>query len=121
MATGLGADIGEGAELRTVLLHVRQPGTPEIAQRQRHAFDLQQRVGFRFEAIEGRWTITENRTQGAGAHLLEADRERTVHGTRCHRLACQEERGRTGRAVVVDVDHRHTRHSDFVHCSLPGA
>jgi hypothetical protein len=48
---------GKGAELGAVLLHVREPGAAEIAQRQRHALDLQQCISLGFETVKRRGPV----------------------------------------------------------------
>ncbi|MNM76238.1 hypothetical protein D3C81_880560 [compost metagenome] len=119
MTAGLGADRGEGAHLGAVLLHVLTTRAAELAQRHRHANRVSgQLVRHRqMLAHDGR-AIIEHRTQGAGLHLLEAQGQGAFHGTALHCLASQEQRGGAGGAVVVDVDHRHTAHADFVECRL---
>ena len=54
----------------------------------------------------------------AGLHLLEADRERAVGDAALDRLAREEERGRAGRAVVVDVDDRDAGQAELVERAL---
>ena len=63
-------------------------------------------------------TIGEDGAECAGLHLLEAERENAIERPRSDRLPRQEQRGRTRRAIVVDVDDRNTGHSDRVKRSL---
>ena len=62
--------------------------------------------------------VLEHRAQGTGAHVLETQCQHTVCRAGGHGLACQEQRGRAGRTVVVEVHDRDTRHADFVHRAL---
>jgi hypothetical protein len=56
----------------------------------------------------------------AGHHLLEAQRQRTVHRTGFDGLACEEQRRRSGRAIVVHVRDRDARHADAIERLLSG-
>ena len=60
----------------------------------------------------------EVRTQGAGFHLLEAQRDHAVRCAALHGLPRQKQRRGPGRAVVVDVDHRDAGHAHRVQRTL---
>ncbi|MNP17545.1 hypothetical protein D3C76_1099810 [compost metagenome] len=64
------------------------------------------------------WTVIPVALQGAGLHLLEAEREGTFHGSAFHGLAGQIEGTGSRRAVIVDVDHGYAAHADFIERSL---
>ncbi len=110
----LGADLRERLELRPVLLHVRQAGSAEVADRERHVRRADERVGLAVEIVERRRAIVEMRAERAGRHLLEAQRQRAVDDAALDRLPREEERRGAGRAVVVDVEDRDAGHADVV-------
>ena len=114
VAAGLGADLGEGVERGAVFFHVGQAGAAEVAQRQRDLRLADQFVGDGVERIERARAVGEHRAERARAHLLEAEHQHAVGGAAGDRLARQEQRGRAGRAVVVDVDDRDAGHADLV-------
>ena len=121
MTAGLGTYAGEGGKPRAVLLHVRQTRATKVAQRKRHALNLQQRIGFGLKAVKRRGAVFINITQGSGLHLLKADGQRALHTARSHRLTCQKKRSGARRAVVVDIENRHARHTNRIRCTLTGA
>ena len=116
----LGADLREGLHRRAVLLHVRESGAAEVADRERNLRMADQRVGLAVECIEGRGAVGELGGERARRHLLEAHGERAIDGPGRHRLPGEEQRRRAGRAVVVDVDDRDAGHADTVERLLPG-
>ena len=60
------------------------------------------------------------RAERARHHLLEAQRQRAVDGSAFDRLPREKERGRSGRAIVVDVADRNAGHADAVKRLLAG-
>ena len=114
----LGADFGERRQRRAVFLHVAEAGAAEIAQRQRHAGGIDQLVGGRVELVERAGPVGEDGAERAGLHLLEAERQHAVERAGLDRLPRQEQRGRAGRAIVVDVDDRDAGHADLVERAL---
>jgi hypothetical protein len=120
MATGLGADLREGGHLRAVLLHVGQACATEVAQRERHLLVADQLVGDRLEMVERTRPVIEHGAQRAGAHVLEAERQHAIGRAADHGLPRKEQRGRAGRAVVVDVDDRNAGHAHLVQRALAG-
>ncbi|MCY1289975.1 hypothetical protein D9M70_390930 [compost metagenome] len=117
VTAGLGADSGKGAQLGAVLLHVLTTGATKLAQR--HGYADRDGVGGQLVHhaqvfAHARRAIIEYRTQCAGLHLLEAQGQGAFDRPAFHCLASQVQGGRAGGAVVVDVNHRHATHADFV-------
>ena len=118
MAAGLRPDLREGLQWRAVALHVLAARAAEVAQRERDLRLSDQFAGHFLEAVERRRPVGEHRAERAWLHLLEAQCEHAVRAGG-NRLPREIERGRTGRAVVIDVDDRDAGETHFVERALP--
>ena len=101
-----------------MLLHVAEACAAEIAQRQRHAGRVDELVGGSVEIVERAGAVGEYGAERAGLHLLEAERHHAIGSARLDRLPRQKQRGRAGRAVIVDVDDRDPGHADAIERAL---
>ncbi|MNV05203.1 hypothetical protein D3C71_955300 [compost metagenome] len=119
VAAGLGADRGEGLHRGAVALHVLSTGAAETPQGLRDVRGIGgQRFEYVQEACARAGTVIPMRSQRAGLHLLEAQRQGALDLTAGHGGAGQIQGSRTGGAVVVDVDHRNTGQADLVQGGL---
>src|SRR3546814_3799030 len=64
--------------------------------------------------------VVEHEAERSGQHLLEADRQHAVRRAAFDRLPREPERGRSGRAIIVDVDDRDAGAADPVERRLAG-
>ena len=120
VAAGLGAHLGERLQRRAVLLHVAQARAAKVAQGEWQLGHPYQRGRFAVEVLERAGPVVEHGANRTRVHLLEAQRQHTVHRTTLDRLPRQKECGGAGGAVVVDVDDGDTRHAHAVQRLLPG-
>ncbi|MNT21900.1 hypothetical protein D3C72_1572570 [compost metagenome] len=115
MTAGLGADRGEGALGCAVLLHVLTAGATEHTQRHGHAFSIGgQQLRHLGASAHRLRTVFPLALKGAGLHLFETQRQRTLDRPAFHRLTGQIQGARAGGAIVVDVNHRNTAQTDFI-------
>ena len=120
VAPRLFSDQRKGSVFRSVTLLIFQPGAPEKAQRHRAVGGPQ--PGFaRIQKIAQRVrAIIINARQGAALHLFEAQCQHAVSRTAGDGLSREPEGGRTGRAIIVDVDDRNAAQPAGVKRSLAG-
>ncbi|MNL28571.1 hypothetical protein D3C87_1502190 [compost metagenome] len=118
MAAGLGADGGEGFHAGAVLLHVLATGTAEGFQGTRQV-DIAGQVFHDVDEIgAGLRAVIPVRLERAGLHLLETQCQHAIGLTALHGGTGQVQGGRTGGAIVVDVDDRDRRAPHFIECRL---
>ncbi|MNC35798.1 hypothetical protein D3C75_842930 [compost metagenome] len=87
MTAGLGADRGEGAHLRAVLLHVLATGAAEHPQGTRDIHVGGQFVDHRLGHVcGGARAVVPVAFQGAGLHLLETERQGAIDRPAFHGL-----------------------------------
>ncbi|MDT4838661.1 hypothetical protein FQZ97_724230 [compost metagenome] len=119
VTAGLGANGGEGFHLGAVLLHVLAAGTTEGAQGLRQVGDIGGQVFHHVDdAGAGTRTVIPVGFQGAGLHLLEAQRQGAIDLAALHGGTGQVQGSGAGGAVVVDVDYRDTGAAHFVESGL---
>ncbi|MNL27446.1 hypothetical protein D3C87_1490380 [compost metagenome] len=100
-------------------MHVLAPGTTEGTDGLGHAIHIGgETAQDRQEAFAGWRAVVPVGFQRAGLHLLEPHRQYAIGRTRLDGLSRQVQRGGTGGAVVVDVDHRNPGHAHFVQHGL---
>ena len=107
------ADLGEMLCGAAVLLHVLAARRSEHPRRRReqHLGDLGHRQDVLFHRVGA---VVVGRLQRTRLHLLEAERDRAVGEPAANRLRGKVQRGRSGRAVVVDVDDRDSAEAQLV-------
>ena len=118
MPARLSAYFGEGLRLGAVLVHVRHARAAKIADRQRHLGLSHQLLADPVKGFEGGRPVVVVAAQRSRLHLLEAQGDHAVGGAGLHRLARQEQGGRAGGTIVVDVDHGNAGHADWIERSL---
>src|SRR3546814_6345489 len=66
------------------------------------------------EALHRGLAVVKDIAERTGKHLFEPDREHAIGAAERDQLARGKERGRSGRAIIVDVDDRNVGAADPV-------
>jgi hypothetical protein len=107
MPPRLNRDHPEHCVGRAVALLIIEPRPAELLRDQRRAIVVpEDRLLPRQMVIERAFAIVEHRAERAGQHLLEPEGEHALRHSALDRLAREEQGGRSGRAIIVDVDDR---------------
>src|SRR3546814_21084017 len=107
MAARLPRDFGEGLILGAITLLIVAAAAAEELRRPWRFFVLALNImGDTGEALHRGLAVVKDIAERTGKHLFEPDREHAIGAAERDQLARENERGRSGRAIIVDVDDR---------------
>src|SRR3972149_1387555 len=118
MAVVLESDLRELLRRRPVPLHVLAAGIAEDLRGDRRGLEAAKLAHHFNVAVHRIDTVRVLHPERPLLHLLEAKGQNAVRDPTRYELLAEEERGRTRRAVVVDVVHRDAREPQSVDAAL---